>query len=218
MLHCRQLQTVAKLSCIRWAKPRRVALRFAACGPSPQVVRHRMKASSPTQQELLVSSQYRSQRRSTLSVLRQPLLQDHTCMCYRCAQIHLSTEEAIAVDLAQVMQEIIHAAQEHQRNNGVGAIVITGEGNKAFAAGADIKEMASKTYSEVRCNAAFSFCMCNTLLLESYFHHIVCKANQHGITLLRCHAWIGCICHTQLCTKGSAQLGMYTCICVCFRK
>lgn len=51
------------------------------------------------------------------------------------------------------MQEIIHAAQEHQSNHEVGAIVITGEGNKAFAAGADIKEMASQTYSEVRCNA-----------------------------------------------------------------
>lgn len=47
------------------------------------------------------------------------------------------------------MQEIIRAAHEHQSNKGVGAIVITGEGNKAFAAGADIKEMASQTYSEV---------------------------------------------------------------------
>lgn len=60
---------------------------------------------------------------------------------------------AVAVDMAQVMQEIIHAAQEHQSNESVGAIVITGEGRKAFAAGADIKEMSNQSYSEVNRNA-----------------------------------------------------------------
>lgn len=59
------------------------------------------------------------------------------------------SEQNLAVGLTQVMQEIIRAAREHQSNNDVGAIVITGEGNKAFAAGADIKEMASQTYGEV---------------------------------------------------------------------
>lgn len=51
----------------------------------------------------------------------------------------------------QVMREICHAAQEHQRNESVGAIIITGEGTKAFAAGADIKEMAHQSYSQVSC-------------------------------------------------------------------
>ncbi|KAL3151638.1 hypothetical protein ABBQ38_012629 [Trebouxia sp. C0009 RCD-2024] len=62
--------------------------------------------------------------------------------------ITISKPKALNVLSSQVMQEIIHAAQEHQTNNGVGAIVITGEGNKAFAAGADIKEMADQTYSQ----------------------------------------------------------------------
>ncbi len=49
----------------------------------------------------------------------------------------------------QVMKEIVCAAQEHQRDESVRAIIITGEGTKAFAAGADIKEMANQSYSQV---------------------------------------------------------------------
>lgn len=62
--------------------------------------------------------------------------------------ITISKPKALNALSSQVMQEIIRAAREHQSNNDVGAIVITGEGNKAFAAGADIKEMASQTYGE----------------------------------------------------------------------
>ena len=47
------------------------------------------------------------------------------------------------------MRDIVQAAHSFQQDSAVGAIVLTGEGNKAFAAGADIKEMASKTYSQV---------------------------------------------------------------------
>lgn len=49
----------------------------------------------------------------------------------------------------QAMEEIVHAAYELDSCKEVRAIIITGEGNKAFAAGADIKEMAYQTYSEV---------------------------------------------------------------------
>ncbi|KAL3159255.1 hypothetical protein ABBQ32_011222 [Trebouxia sp. C0010 RCD-2024] len=72
--------------------------------------------------------------------------------------ITISKPKALNALSSQVMQEIIRAAHEHQSNKGVGAIVITGEGNKAFAAGADIKEMASQTYSEA----------CNDRLLEGW--------------------------------------------------
>ena len=48
------------------------------------------------------------------------------------------------------MQEIVSAAQHLDRQSSVKALIITGEGTKAFAAGADIKEMACQTYSEVR--------------------------------------------------------------------
>ena len=48
------------------------------------------------------------------------------------------------------MKDIVQSAREFQQDFAIGAIVLTGEGNKAFAAGADIKEMASKTYSQVQ--------------------------------------------------------------------
>lgn len=47
------------------------------------------------------------------------------------------------------MRDIVQAAHNFQQDSAVGAIVLTGEGSKAFAAGADIKEMASTTYSQV---------------------------------------------------------------------
>ena len=46
------------------------------------------------------------------------------------------------------MEEIVSAAQALDQDTQVKALIITGEGTKAFAAGADIKEMASQDYSE----------------------------------------------------------------------
>lgn len=58
--------------------------------------------------------------------------------------------------MQQVMKDIVLAAHTFQQDSAVGAIVLTGEGSKAFAAGADIKEMASKTYSQVALLALLS--------------------------------------------------------------
>ena len=69
------------------------------------------------------------------------------------------------------MKEIIHAAQQHQHDVNVGAIIITGEGTKAFAAGADIKEMANQSYSQVRC-------LCRLILVMS--HSCVVKDSQRS--------------------------------------
>ena len=49
----------------------------------------------------------------------------------------------------QAMEEIVHAACAMDRSPAVKALIITGEGPKFFAAGADIKEMADQTYQEV---------------------------------------------------------------------
>jgi enoyl-CoA hydratase len=49
---------------------------------------------------------------------------------------------------AQVMAEVTSAAAEFDDDPGIGAIIITGS-EKAFAAGADIKEMAGLSFAEV---------------------------------------------------------------------
>src|SRR5262245_57054486 len=48
----------------------------------------------------------------------------------------------------QLMGELMDALESFDRQEGVGAMVITGN-EKAFAAGADIKEMADKSLSEM---------------------------------------------------------------------
>ena len=43
----------------------------------------------------------------------------------------------------------MHAAHALDKRPDVKAIIVTGDGRKAFAAGADIMEMADQTYDEV---------------------------------------------------------------------
>ena len=50
----------------------------------------------------------------------------------------------------QAMEEIVHAAHALDRRPDVKALIITGDGPKYFAAGADIKDMADQTYEEVQ--------------------------------------------------------------------
>lgn len=49
----------------------------------------------------------------------------------------------------QVMEEVVAAAEALDADPAVRVIILTGDGPKAFAAGADIKEMSTLTYSEV---------------------------------------------------------------------
>lgn len=53
----------------------------------------------------------------------------------------------------QVFRELIVAADEIEANQAIKAVIITGSGDKAFVAGADIKEMANLTPVEV-----YTFC------------------------------------------------------------
>ena len=55
----------------------------------------------------------------------------------------------------QLMLEIISAAQEFDGADGIGCIVLTGS-EKAFAAGADIKEMANQSATEMYMSDWFS--------------------------------------------------------------
>jgi enoyl-CoA hydratase/carnithine racemase len=61
--------------------------------------------------------------------------------------IRLNRPEALNALNDQLMDELTSALDETEADAGVGCVVITGS-EKAFAAGADIKEMASKDYAQ----------------------------------------------------------------------
>ncbi len=61
--------------------------------------------------------------------------------------ITLNRPEAMNALNSTVMAELAGAVDEFEKNDAIGAMVLTGN-EKAFAAGADIKEMQSKTYMD----------------------------------------------------------------------
>ncbi|MBI5338339.1 MAG: enoyl-CoA hydratase [Mycolicibacterium rufum] len=66
----------------------------------------------------------------------------------RVATITLNRPKALNALNSQVMTEVTTAAAELDADPGVGAIIVTGN-EKAFAAGADIKEMANLSFADV---------------------------------------------------------------------
>ncbi|MDI3315367.1 MAG: enoyl-CoA hydratase [Mycobacterium sp.] len=66
----------------------------------------------------------------------------------RVGTITLNRPQALNALNSQVMNEVTSAATEFDNDVGIGAIIITGSA-KAFAAGADIKEMAGLSFAEV---------------------------------------------------------------------
>lgn len=68
--------------------------------------------------------------------------------------ITLNRPKALNALNAQLMHDVLAAAEELDADPGIGAIVITGSA-KAFAAGADIKEMSDKSYMDMYLNDWF---------------------------------------------------------------
>ncbi len=66
----------------------------------------------------------------------------------RVGTITLNRPQALNALNTQMMTEVTTAAIEFDDDPDIGAIIITGSA-KAFAAGADIKEMASLTFADV---------------------------------------------------------------------
>jgi enoyl-CoA hydratase/carnithine racemase len=62
----------------------------------------------------------------------------------RVGTITLNRPHALNALSTQVMNEVTSAAAEFDADPAIGAIILTGAGGKAFAAGADIKEMATQ--------------------------------------------------------------------------
>lgn len=69
--------------------------------------------------------------------------------------ITLNRPKALNALNSQLMREVVAAVEELDADREIGAILLTGS-ERAFAAGADIKEMAPKTFSEVYAEDFFS--------------------------------------------------------------
>ncbi|MCF3170218.1 enoyl-CoA hydratase [Streptomyces violaceoruber] len=67
----------------------------------------------------------------------------------RTALLTLNRPEALNALSLEVMRETVEAAEALDRDPDVGCVVITGSGGKAFAAGADIKEMQPRDYMDM---------------------------------------------------------------------
>ncbi|MCG6858682.1 MAG: enoyl-CoA hydratase [Salaquimonas sp.] len=67
----------------------------------------------------------------------------------RVAVVTINRPEALNAVNHDVMHGLIDAVTEFDADEGIGCIVITGAGDKAFVAGADIKEMADKSYMDM---------------------------------------------------------------------
>ncbi|HXQ98941.1 MAG TPA: enoyl-CoA hydratase [Pseudomonas sp.] len=73
----------------------------------------------------------------------------------RVALITLNRPEALNALNSQLISELNHALDELESNRDIGCIVLTGSA-KAFAAGADIKEMAELKYPQIYLDDLFS--------------------------------------------------------------
>ncbi|NBB09259.1 enoyl-CoA hydratase [Pseudomonas sp. SLFW] len=73
----------------------------------------------------------------------------------RVALLTLNRPQALNALNAQLISELNHALDELERDRDIGCIVLTGSA-KAFAAGADIKEMAELTYPQIYLDDLFS--------------------------------------------------------------
>ncbi len=63
--------------------------------------------------------------------------------------ITINRPEALNAINSDVMEGLLQAVAAFDADDAIGCIVLTGAGDKAFVAGADIKEMASKSYMEM---------------------------------------------------------------------
>jgi enoyl-CoA hydratase len=73
----------------------------------------------------------------------------------RVALLTLNRPDALNALNAQLISELNHALDALERDHGIGCIVLTGSA-KAFAAGADIKEMAELKYPQIYLDDLFS--------------------------------------------------------------
>lgn len=66
------------------------------------------------------------------------------------ATLTLTRPQVLNALSSQVAEQLVGTALKLDRDNTVKVIILTGQGDKAFAAGADVKELAGHSYSSVR--------------------------------------------------------------------
>ncbi|PRP84312.1 enoyl-CoA hydratase [Planoprotostelium fungivorum] len=92
------------------------------------------------------------------------------------AVITLNRPKALNALCNQLLDELVHALEAYQKDDSVAAVVITGS-NKAFAAGADIKEMAELTFRDTFTQQLFA----NTDRIQSIQKPIIAAVNGYAL-------------------------------------
>jgi len=92
------------------------------------------------------------------------------------ALVTLNRPKALNALCDELINELVDALQKFDKDDSVGAIVLTGN-DKAFAAGADIKEMSTKTFAEVYSQNMFS----NTDAIPKIRKPIIAAVNGYAL-------------------------------------
>ena len=104
--------------------------------------------------------------------------------------VTITREEKLNALNSQLLDELENILNEHRDNNAIRCLIITGSGTKAFAAGADIKEMSKFTNNSAASYSSKGINLFNSI--ESYSKPIIAAINGYalggGLELaLSCH-------------------------------
>ena len=111
--------------------------------------------------------------------------------------IKLNRPKALNALCDGLFTDLVHAARSFDENPQVGAIIITGS-EKAFAAGADIKEMSTRDYPDCYTNNLFRnwtdittivkpVCVFMNLL---YYHDLIMSIDYCCCVWIRSRRWL----------------------------
>jgi enoyl-CoA hydratase len=95
------------------------------------------------------------------------------------ATITLNRPEALNAWSQELAQEFRNAIEDTQKDENVKAVIITGAGEKAFSAGADIKAMKGMTALKARALSQMGYEICN--IIESLEKPVIAAINGYAL-------------------------------------
>jgi len=95
------------------------------------------------------------------------------------ATITLNRPEALNAWSQELAQEFRNAIENTQKDENVKAVIITGAGEKAFSAGADIKTMKGMTALKARALSQMGYEICN--IIESLEKPVIAAINGYAL-------------------------------------